>query len=95
MSAPLRPTYEAELEVEVARLTAAMAEANSARWQAETRLASSVAKAREEGHEEVLAFIRNGRFLGFDAPPARFAIEIEAGWKTRGKAAASRARSQS
>ena len=49
-------------------------------------------KAREAGHEEVLAFIRNGRFLSDSAPTARFAREIEAGWKSWGKAQAEKNR---
>jgi len=49
-------------------------------------------KAREAGHEEVLAFIRNGRFLSDSAPTARFAREIEAGWKSWGKAQAEKDR---
>lgn len=45
------------------------------------------AKAREQGQEDVLKFIREGRFLHDDAPPARLAREIEAGWRAHGKAA--------
>jgi hypothetical protein len=49
-------------------------------------------KAREAGHEEVLAFIRGGHFLHPDAPTARFAREVEAGWKSWGKAQAEKNR---
>ena len=42
---------------------------------------------REQGQEDVLAFIRNGRFLHEEAPTAQFAREIEANWRSHGKAA--------
>jgi hypothetical protein len=43
---------------------------------------------REQGQEDVLEFIRKGRFLHDESPPAKFAREIEKGWRLHGKATA-------
>jgi hypothetical protein len=79
----------------IAELEAANAEHDTLRLEGLGRIAELEAerdKAREAGHEEVLAFIRNGRFLSDSAPTARFAREIEAGWKSWGKAQAEKNR---
>lgn len=45
-----------------------------------------IADERKAGEEAVLTFVRNGRFLNEDAPSAKFAREVEAGWRSHGKA---------
>jgi hypothetical protein len=42
---------------------------------------------RELGQEDVLKFVRNGKFLHDQAPTKKFAEEIEQGWHRHGKAA--------
>lgn len=54
-------------------------------------LQASAVDQRRAGEETVLAFIRNGSFLHDESPPARFAREIEAAWKARGRIEADKA----
>ncbi len=77
------------MEARIAELEAALENAG-ATWLAETKAA--VLAEREAAYEDVLAFIRNGRWLHDEAPAAKLAREIEAGWKAHGNAAAIRAR---
>ncbi len=58
--------YLAQASRDIDRLTAALAEANTARWQAEMRLAVSEQRAREDEREAILGIVR-GAILNVDA----------------------------
>jgi len=51
------------------------------------KLRKEYSRARDKGQEDVLRFIREGRFLSDDAPSSKFAREVEEEWRRHGKAA--------